>query len=468
MHAWSTFIFLIFTCQEPPLVTLRPIEGGEIVARVSYDGRDVILSTPMGLHRFPASDFRSIERPPLELPSGTSTPGECYGSALNSLNRGRLEECEKSIREAHRQDAAHQPSARIVAVLDRLNAPIDDPALAPLVRNLPKDRRIARGPHVLLMHQHSDEEAAERVALLETVISAYYIYFASIGLELPPPKERLASMWFAGKTDYLAFLKTEGATAFLTTRGFYQPTRKLVVAYDCRADPDRIKAREALVAATAEIGHFAQQVAKIPAGRRARIAVRGEVKSFDHASAKALEASLRRQVERREIVMELSRREMDWGVAAHETIHQLVAASRLCGSGPGFPNSLSEGLAMQFEGIEGGLWSGLGKPSGVRLRDYRKLASPPKIDPVIRDIGFGPGYKADDYARAWAVIYYLRVEKPKVFVALLDSLRSPAEPSTTPADRAGETLSGLLAADEAITLHRHIRSLPAKGEPPGG
>ncbi len=450
---------------------LRPIEGGEIVAKTIRQGNEIVLETPMGRHRFPATDFRPIVAAPNWSEKQTvATKGgaaECCTAALWALDHGLVVECEAMIREANRKDPKHQPSARMVAILDRLKTPIKDPTMAPLSRNLPADPRIARGEHVLLMHQHSDEEAAERVAILEIVISAYYLYFASIGIDLSPPTERLASMWFAKKADYLSFLKLEGATAFLTTRGFYQPTRRIVVAYDCRDDANRIKAREANIAAQGELDRFAAQVEKIPVKGRARITVRGEVKSFDRQSAKVLEASLRRQVERRDIILELSRREMDLGVAAHETIHQLAAVSKLCPAGSGFPNSLSEGLAMQFESIEGGRWAGLSKPASIRLHDYRKLESPPKFDPIIRDIGFGPGYKADDYAKAWGLVYYLRVERPKVFLSLLDALRAPSEPSTTVVTRAGNSLSSLLAENENELWHRFMKGLAVRPEPFG-
>ena len=47
---------------------------------------------------------------------------------------------------------------------------------------------------------------SERIALLERVISGYYLLFAAEGLELALPRRRLMSAWFADENDYLAFL----------------------------------------------------------------------------------------------------------------------------------------------------------------------------------------------------------------------------------------------------------------------
>ena len=81
-----------------------------------------------------------------------------------------------------------------------------------------------------MLHQHSDAEAAERVAVLERVIAGFHLLFAAEGVELRLPRHRLVSAWFGDRKDYLAFLHRQGADAFATTSGYFHPTWDAVVA----------------------------------------------------------------------------------------------------------------------------------------------------------------------------------------------------------------------------------------------
>jgi Protein of unknown function (DUF1570) len=455
---------------------LHPTEGGEIVAPVRREGADLVLETPMGVYRFPRRDFRDViptldparEWPDRRAKALAGGAPERTAAALWALDYGLVAECEAMIREAHSADATHQPAARMVGVADRLKSPLDDPPLPSLTRGLPADRRLARGPHVLLMHQHEQADADERVALLENVVTAYYLYFAALGLDLATPTHRVPSMWFARKDDYLAFLRAEGAVTFLNTRGYHHSTRGLVVAFDCRDESVRTKSRDAILAGRAELDRFAAQIDRIPVKGRASVRLRGEPRSLDRAGAKDLAATLRRQLDIQEVALELSRRELDWAIAAHETVHQLVALSKLAPGHDAFPNALHEGLAMQFESIVGGRWGGLGRPSMIRVRDYRKLEAPPRLEPTIRDTGFGSGYSAEAYARAWASVFYLRSERPTAFVALLDGLRAPADSHRAPGERAGEILHGLIKSDEDDRWRVWMKKVLSEAEPKAG
>ncbi len=435
---------------------LRPLEGGEIVAATSTEGTELLLDMPMGRFRFPRSDFREVvalldpakEWPTRRAKALAGGAPERTAAAMWALDYGLIAECEAMLNEARASDAKHQPAARMRDALDRLRSSVDDPELPPLLRGLPAEHRVRRGPHVLLIHQHSDEDAAERVAVLENVITAYYLHFAAIGLELPAPTRRIPSMWFARKDEYVAYLRSEEATAFLNTRGYHHQTRGLVVAFDCRDEPARIRSREAIRSGRQELDKFAIQIEKIPVKGRATVRLRDEPRTLDRAGAKSLAARLRRQLDLQEIGLELSRRDLDWAIAAHETVHQLVALSKLAPRHDSFPNALHEGLAMQFETIVGGRWGGLARPSALRVRDFRTLAVPPRLEPTLRDAGFGPGYKAEAYARAWATVYYLRIERPAVYLALLDGLRAPADLPRPPGERAGEILRSLIEPRE--------------------
>jgi hypothetical protein len=80
---------------------------------------------------------------------------------------------------------------------------------------------------------------------------------------------------------------------------------------------------------------------------------------------------------------------------------------------------------MQFEVIEGGRWQGISRPSGVRLPDWRRIQPAPALEAVVRDAGYGRGYRRDLYAQAWSLVYDLRVQRPAEFLTFLDLLRSP-------------------------------------------
>jgi len=470
---WVAAATLSLAASESQGDILRFREGGEVVASATQQGAVVVIDTPMGEFRFPIGDFREVvatndPRADWAAKVDEARRGDAAkkcATAIWALDHGLVPEAGAMIREAHEQDAGHQPSARMVAALDRLATPLPDPAMPKILRGLPVKHKIARGPHVVLVHQHSDADSSERVAILETIVEAYALHFASLGLDLASPRERLASMWFARKADYLAFLRAEGATSFLNTRGYHDAVRNMVVAYDCRDDPARLRARTEGLEARAELAAFASKVDAIPAAGRARVTLRGKPHSVDRGSARELLSALGRELDRRDIVLELGRREIDWGVAAHETIHQLVAVTRLAPQHNSFPSALSEGLAMQFEAISGGRWAGLAGVPTFRLRDYRALKGPPGLASTIGDSKFGPGYNPDTYARAWATIRYLRTDRPEAFVSLIDRLRSPSDRDETAASRALRVVASLLPEGEDGRFREAINQLRLPSEP---
>ena len=93
---------------------------------------------------------------------------------------------------------------------------------------------------------------------------------------------------------------------------------------------------------------------------------------------------------------------------------------------------------MQFEVVRGGRWAGIGRAHDIRLTDWRNLTSPPPLDPLIRDRGFGRGYQRDPYVQAWALVYFLRARRSGQFVTFLDLLRNPS-PAADPRAEAPTT-----------------------------
>ena len=169
---------------------------------------------------------------------------------------------------------------RMAAVLERLDQPCPDPDSS-ASKGVGIEVSEAHGPHVVLLHQHPQAEANERIAMLENVITGFYLLFAAEGIELATPRRRLVSAWFADKKDFLAFLHAEAADAFATTRGYFHPTWGAVVAFDARSTVEQRNPRQKLAARRDELHRFRQQLDAAPA--RARIRNRAGRRASSHS-----------------------------------------------------------------------------------------------------------------------------------------------------------------------------------------
>jgi hypothetical protein len=331
----------------------------------------------------------------LVLAAGAAGAGEAVDQltlAWRALEHGWTPDAEALVRAAHLADPGQPTVARMVAVLDRLDGvgPGCDPDLDAIHRALGGSFAAARGPHVLLLHQRSETEAAERLDLLERVVRTYYLFFAAQGIELAVPGQRLVSAWFADRRDYLALLHAEGADVFRTTLGYYHPTLQVVVTFDTRSAP--------------------------------------------------LDS-------RRLLPSDAERQAFELGTAVHEMVHLLVTRSGLEPQPGAFPLWLHEGLAMQFEVVRDGQWAGFGRAHDLRLPDWRKIDPPARLVPLVRDVGFGHGYDRSAYAAAWALVYYLRKERPREFLTLIDLFRAPDAEIRPRADRTVALVSAAFGAD---------------------
>jgi uncharacterized protein DUF1570 len=413
-NGWTGWVLLIGLGPAALRADLLYFEQGgrvQLPATSSPDGT-VRLDAPDGPVVFLRSDFRKVvpgywpERDwPRRCAAARSGGAEArFAATWWALENGLTPQAVAMLGEAYAADPNHPTTARMMAALDRLGRTgagedtASDPDLGPIRRALGVSFEVARGPHVLLLHQHAEAEAAGRLELLERVVQSYYLLFAASGLELPVPGRRLVSAWFAEHRDYLAFLHAEGADAFRTTLGYYHPTLDVVLTYDARSGPAQRQARDAIAARLIEINRLA-------AGDR--------------------RDGLRREAERRQLLLEMERRSVELGTATHEMVHLLVAQSGLAPRHDDFPLWLHEGLAAQFEVVRGGRWAGFGRAHDLRLPDWRSLDSKPRLKPLLRDSGFGHGYRRDAYAAAWALVYYLRQKHPSRFVTFLDLLRTP-------------------------------------------
>ena len=98
---------------------------------------------------------------------------------------------------------------------------------------------MARGPHVLLLHEpggeEDDNEAKRACGAAGEADHGVLPRLRRPGNRAVRPRARLIFAWFADQKDYLAFLRGQNADAFATTRGYYHPTWNAVLAYDARS-----------------------------------------------------------------------------------------------------------------------------------------------------------------------------------------------------------------------------------------
>ncbi len=387
-------------------------QGGQIQAEPleGSDAGSTLIRLP-GVNesfRFRAIDFRKIVRtdaPEILWETRKPTASSAGAPALLrsvcwALEHGLTPQAEALIRESSAAGETEPALTRLARTLQRLDRPAADPdSRSEAIRHaLAASFDELRSTHVLLLHQHPTAQAAERLDLLERVVRTYYLLFAAQGLELAVPDERLVLAWYGDQADYLRFLDGEGARAFRGTLGYYHPTLGAVITFDVRTTPDQRKERDGITRRLHEIERLPS------AERRDRLG---------------------REMARRSLLLENERLAFECGTSAHEMVHLLVARSGLAPRHDDFPLWLHEGLSAQFEVFHGGQWAGVSRPHDLRLPDWRRIDPPPRLEPLLRDGGFGHGYQRNAYGAAWALVYYLRRCHATEFRTFLDLLRLP-------------------------------------------
>ncbi len=431
-------LLLIATAGRSDLIYFRG--GGQAQLAVAEEGGRLTVELPEGrLELHPEDILRRIPGycPAEEWETRLRT-AQASGIAARheaawwAVENGLTIEAAGELRALRAIDPGHAATARMVAMLDRLERPCPDPEFSALQSALGVEMKVARGPHVLLLHQHGEAEARERVELLERVVLGFHLLFAAEGIELRAPRHRLVSAWFAERQDYLAFLHRQGADAFATTGGYFHPTWEAVVAWDARSGERQRAARASLAARRIELRDLAAGLDGLPARGRLRLKLGGEpVRTVGRSEGRIWLDRLEREATYRTLLLDLEWRAFDLGLAAHEMVHQLSADSGLTGRHDAFPYWLHEGLAAQFEVVRGGRWAGISRANDLRLPDWRASRPSPRLERLLRDAGFGHGYQRDLYAHAWALVYYLRLRHPAEFVTFLDLLRNPEENGET-------------------------------------
>lgn len=393
--------FVLLGLIAPPASASVPIErivfarGGEAVLPARPEGDEIVLAGPGRDYRFRPREIasrRAVSAPALEWPQRRSealasgSASDRLDAALWALRNGLTDEAEAFARLAHRSDPGDESIARLVMAWDRLADPLPDPDLARYRRYAGPDARIATGPHVLLAHDLDDAEAAERIQVMERVVTTFYVLFAARGFDLKLPERKLVAVWFPKRSAYDAYLKGSGNEGFLGTRGHYHPALRFLAICDARTEPDLGRERAVL--------ERMDGLSPVPPDR-----------------------------ERRRLLYELERRRIELGVVAHELVHALVDYSGLEPRARQFPYWFHEGLAMQFEGVVGGRWGGVSLPLPERLERLGRLKSPPRLELLLSDRLFGRGADSNAYAQAWALVDWMMAERPVEFRDFLERLR---------------------------------------------
>jgi Protein of unknown function (DUF1570) len=409
--------------------------GGQSQLSATIEGESVRLETPGGPKTFPKGDFAAIVpgHRPLDEWVIRRDSARKDGSALArfaaawwALENGLTDEAISSLEELRPAATSLAPANRAISAIDRLALPCPDSDLDALKTRLkPLRFREVRGPHAILLHQHSEAEALERLDVIERVVKTFHIAFAAQGVELPPPGRQLVSVYFANRRHYVEALHHLDAAAFAETQGYYHPILHAVFAFDTRSTEDQ------------------------QAGRRA-------------IANRKLVGDAPSELARRTLLLDLDWRSTDLGILAHETVHQLTIASGLAPRFDDFPTWLHEGLAAQFEVVRGGRWAGFGRLNDRRLPDWRSIQPAPRLTPLLRDAGFGRGYRRDLYAQSWALVYFLKKAHPREFLAFLDLLRTPTAEAIVRPDRAYEAFRaafGLELSGLEAEWHRFLADL---------
>ncbi len=408
----SRSLLLLATCWltlAGPVVAdvLSFVHGGQVECPVVDHPQTVDLILPWGHFSFPRGAFRRVilaeslsstwrQREAKAEQSGTASAR--FEAAWWALEQGLTAEAILMFRVANATPGAskHAPLVRVGRLLDHLDACLptrEEHVVDSLLAGSGWSR--LEGRHVVLIHQGGSADAAERLSVLDRVVETYYLSLAAQGLELPLPENKLVSIWFARQADYISTLRRIDAAPFANTQGFYHPGFKVVFAFDTRSIPDQAVPRRDL--------------------QERRL---NSCQSTDQWV----------EIDRQMLLLDIRWRGIDLGIAAHETVHQLVAASRLAAHADDWPNWLHEGFSAQFEVVRNGRWAGIGHSNDNRLPDWRSIQHAPQLAPLLRDIGLSHGYNRDRYAEAWSLVYFLRKTRPTEFVTFLQLLQAPHFP----------------------------------------
>lgn len=384
--------------------------GGRVELPMRVEGEELVIEARERTYRFPRGEFSSISEtllPTQEWPAKLEKAlkggsDERYEAVVWGVERGLVGPAGELLERAHELDPGHELTRRLHDCWLSLKSKLPALSSVPTLKGTSEPFQASASDHLILLHQHELGEAQERLKALEDVFKGYYLAMAAHELRVELPGTKLVLVWFARQVEYRAFLRAEGAEAFLSTEGYYHPTKHFVAFYDQRSSVRN---------------------------QRAMATIRRERAILNASDGPPIEETQRSRrlldIERLELVETLKREQYELGTAAHELVHLLAWSSGLTPRLDRFPFWLHEGLAQQFEVVTGQAWGGISRPHHSLLEVWRERCPAPRLLPLSRDEGFGRGFDLVLYTQAWALTNFLRTRHPDVFVSLIDQLRVP-------------------------------------------
>src|SRR5438270_8011627 len=131
-------------------------KGGELQAPLSVEGKQVFIELPDGKHEFRRDDFIKLvpgfaperewrERLQQAQPAGFAAR---YAATWWAIENGLTTEAIPELRALHKLDPKHLQTARMVAVLEKLNRSCAEPQVAEFRKALGVETTVTAGPHV--------------------------------------------------------------------------------------------------------------------------------------------------------------------------------------------------------------------------------------------------------------------------------------------------------------------------------
>jgi hypothetical protein len=308
--------------------------------------------------------------------------------------------------------------------VEELGLPADESRDAALLAQLGPQYRRRLAPHFALISSAAAHSTRDLAAAVEETFRGVRRFAEELGLPVQEPASKMSVVLLRDWAAYESRAQQAGVSADQSTPGFFdeQSNRCLVFDYS-QSDLVRRKRREIWTAhLTAAVlkSHFVCRWMARPGCLIQTLATTGPVEGVQEQGACAAEQGRRAQ----ELDTELTRlqRLINQTVVRHEIAHQVLYNLGIQESGDS-RRWLKEGLAMQFENL--GTINEFRRADFLavdwanhprRLRDL--VADPPMLAPGAEDL-------AENYAAAWAMVYYLSRQKP---AALTAYIRGRVEP----------------------------------------
>ncbi len=337
-----------------------------------------------------------------------------------ALRNGLLKQHYEAVAKALEADPQHPDATRVRDLKRRIEVPIGDSSqqeeeMRALVGR--PDMKIKMSKHFILMHDTSDKptehkktsRAEQRLELLELVYESFMLRFFSHGVDLDVPQERLKVVLFGEYQDYLLFATKLNPT-LQSASGFWDGQNNTSVFYDHATTEDYKLLQEI----SDELQTLKENAKKLKRNERPSFKVGDRIIELK---------DLARMADTIDLIVGISRENMDIEVVSHEATHQMAGNTGLFPRDVVVPSWVHEGLATYFETPDDAAWSGIGAVNSDRLELYRILERDrvhSNIDFIVGDQIFDTAASIEGtlhgYGQAWALTHFLMERHFKEFI----------------------------------------------------